>query len=344
MCTRPAKPPKRLKALAGAAFLAALAATTAQAGPVGQTWRVFPDPSAATRDYLGRAQVRAVVWYPAASGVAETDIAIGPPEARTFTGGKAAPEAPLARGGRKPLIVMSHGSGGTALQYGWLGAALARQGYVVVAVDHPGASGGERATDPGSLLWWRRADDITAALDAVLKDPTLGPRIDRRRIGMVGYSLGGATGLVLAGARPGLPAMQAACVTAKNAACGMLGELAPDMTKDRADRRIRAFSLIAPGLVPTLDLAPAARPPMLVLAGETDATVKPEDNAVAVSRALGAQLEMLGGVAHNDFLQLCTDLGRSRYADLCKEPNSQREGTHARASALMGAFFKGALR
>jgi predicted dienelactone hydrolase len=343
MCTRPAKPPKRLKALAGAVFFAALA-TTAQAGPVGQTWRVFPDPSAASRDYLGRAQVRAVVWYPAASGVAETDIAIGPPEARTFTGGKAAPEAPLARGGRRPLIVMSHGSGGTALQYGWLGAALAQQGYIVVAVDHPGASGGERATDPGTLLWWRRADDITAAIDAVLKDPILGPRIDRRRIGMVGYSLGGATGLVLAGARPSLAAMQAACVTARNAACGMLGEVAPDMTRDRADRRIRAFSLIAPGLVPTLDLAPSSRPPMLVLAGDADDTVKPADNAVVVARTLGAQLEVLGGVAHNDFLQLCTDLGRSRYADLCKEPNPQREATHAKAVGSIAAFFNASLR
>jgi predicted dienelactone hydrolase len=344
MCTRPAKRPKRLKLTIGAALVAALFASTAQAGPVGQTWRAFPDPSAASRDYLGRAQVRAVIWYPAASGVTETDIAIGPPEARTFAGGKAAPEAPLARGGRKPLIVMSHGSGGTALQYGWLADALARQGYVVVAVDHPGASGGERATDPGTLLWWRRADDISAALDAVLKDPILGPRIDRRRIGMVGYSLGGATGLVLAGARPSLAAMQAACVTARNAACGMLGEAAPDMAKDRADRRIRAFALIAPGLVPMLDLAPAARPPMLILAGDADETAKPADNAVAVSRALGAQLEILDGVAHNDFLQPCTDVGRSRYADLCREPNARREATHAKAAGMVGAFFNNRLR
>lgn len=332
--------------IAGAAVaaLASFVALSAVAGPVGQTWRTFPDPSAASRDYLGRAQVRAVVWYPAAGGAAERPIVIGPPGAETFSGGAAAPEAAPARGRRLPLIVMSHGAGGTALQYGWLGDALARRGYVVVAVDHPGASGGERATDAGNALWWRRADDVTAAIDATLADPVLGPRIDARRIGMVGYSLGGATGLLLAGARPSLPAITAACATIKNAACAMLGDVAGEIPKDRSERRIRAFALIAPGLIPLLDLASVGKTPSVTIAGDADAVAPAPANGALSAKAMDGRLEMLPGVGHNDFLQPCTDLGRTRYADLCQEPNAQRAATHARAMELIGGFFGERLR
>ncbi|KAG1486650.1 hypothetical protein G6F53_013920 [Rhizopus delemar] len=49
---------------------------------------------------------------------------------------------------------------------GWLGTALARAGYLVIAVDHPGNNGADPMTLPGSVLSWLRADDLRAALAA----------------------------------------------------------------------------------------------------------------------------------------------------------------------------------
>lgn len=350
MCTRPAKPRKPAPRIAlGAALTAALIfSSAAEAGPpatgkAGQTWRVFPDASAASRDYLGRAQVRAVVWYPAAAGVVEKPIAIGPPGAETFSGGLAAPEAAWAKGGKHPLIVMSHGSGGTALQYGWLGSELAKRGYVVIAVDHPGASGGERATDSGARDWYLRPNDISAAISGALADPVLSRRIDRKRIGLVGYSLGGATALQLAGVRLDLSALAASAGPDASYSDMMdrIRQMGPG-----GDGRIAAFALIAPAVLSALDLtAEIPSLPMLVVAGDADVTVKPDDNAARIARSVeGAQLQLLPGVTHNDFLQVCTAAGRARYADLCKEPDAQREATHARAAGLIAEFFEGALK
>ena len=311
-------------------------------GRVGQTWRVFPDASAASRDYLGRAQVRAVVWYPATAGVVEKPITIGPPGAETFSSGVAAPEAAWAKGGKHPLIVMSHGSGGTALQYGWLGSAPAKLGYVVIAIDHPGASGGERATDVGARDWFLRPNDITAAISGALADPILGKQVDSKRIGLVGYSLGGATALQLAGVRLNLSAL-AAGAGPDASYSDVMGRIR--QMGSGGDGRIAAYALIAPAVLPAFDLtADFPSPPMLVVAGDADVTVKPEDNAARIASSIeGVQLQLLPGVAHNDFLQVCTAAGRARYADLCKEPDAQREATHAKAATLIVDFFEGAL-
>ena len=53
--------------------------------------------------------------------------------------------APMRNGatpepGRHPLVLLSHGSGGNAANLAWLGAALAREGFVVVAPNHRGTT------------------------------------------------------------------------------------------------------------------------------------------------------------------------------------------------------------
>ena len=51
----------------------------------------------------------------------------------------------------------------------------------------------------------------SAALDAILADPSFGPRIDASRIGAAGFSIGGFSVLGLAGATVDMAQFQAAC-------------------------------------------------------------------------------------------------------------------------------------
>src|SRR5262252_9762291 len=127
---------------------AAAVAGAAQAGPVGERHLQASNPTAALRDAEHRTSVRVTVWYPAAEGSQEERLDLGPPGKPLFLVDAAAQGAPFADAKPRPVILFSHGFGGTARMMGWFGVPLARAGYVVVAVDHPGNNGADKMTVP----------------------------------------------------------------------------------------------------------------------------------------------------------------------------------------------------
>jgi predicted dienelactone hydrolase len=137
------------------------------------------------------------IWYPVEGGETaeppEHDLFIHPMELR----GAALAETDSVY----PLIVMSHGYRGDRRDRSWLAERLVREGYIVASVEHFGNS---RTTfDPLlTLRYWDRTRDVTYALDRVLELDFLKEKVDANRIGFAGYSLGGMTGLSLAGCNP----------------------------------------------------------------------------------------------------------------------------------------------
>jgi predicted dienelactone hydrolase len=122
---------------------------------VGAAQRAFvPDKPYSWRGAKTHALMTSV-WYPADTTSVEKPQWVGPPNAPLFAIGAAAPDARLAAG-RFPLIVLSHGTGGSALMMGWLGTALAAHGYIAAAVNHPGNNALEPYTPKGFSLWWER--------------------------------------------------------------------------------------------------------------------------------------------------------------------------------------------
>ena len=148
---------------------------------VGIATRAFTPPE--PYDWRG-AQTHALlttIWYPAAAASAEQPQWIGPPDVPLFSAGTAAPGATLAASPAKfPLILLSHGTGGTSLIMGWLGSALAAHGYIVAAPNHPGNNGTEAYTGLGFIVWWERARDLSVVLDKMLADGQFGSRIDAK--------------------------------------------------------------------------------------------------------------------------------------------------------------------
>lgn len=322
--------------------------------------------SAAVRDAQHRDSLRYTVWYPAPARSRETALTIGPPDAPLFDVGRAAMAAPVA-GERLPTLLLSHGNGGSARMMGWLGTALARAGYLVIAVDHPGNNGADEMTLPGSLLAWLRADDLHAALAAVKADPILGPHIDTQRLGVVGFSAGGYTALLAAGARPDLQRLLAFCrahpddgvcqpqqeaathtMEARLAAAASPA-LAPwiaEADRSRAIPGVRAVFLLAPAIVQAFapEQLSSLRQPVSILLGDADKVAPPASNGNAAQAMIpGATLTRLPDVGHYDFLSECTAPGRQRLAALCSTavPKAQ---THARTIDATERFFGDALR
>ena len=359
-----------MRAMAGLGFALILGACAPAVQPTsafdyaaGEIVEAYPRPGAALRDAQGRDSQRVTVWYPAAADTPETPRVIGPMEQPFFVSGQAADGAGFAAREPLPLIVISHGFGGSARQMAWLGTALARAGYVVAAVDHPGNNGTDDRTPLGALLYWERADDLHHALDALLGDPEWGPRIDHDRIGAIGYSMGGASVLIELGARPDPRALIAWCARSlRNQLCGdtisdgdfgtvdrrqtlrssaAVRSSVASEASDRNDERIDAAVLIAPALGPLLanDQLRRVDEPVLILQGERDQTTPADENASAfIERLPHGQLRRLDGTDHNAFLGLCTEAGRSRYAPLC-EADATRPDTHSAAIAAITTFF-----
>jgi predicted dienelactone hydrolase len=349
-----------LKLLLSAAGL--LCATAAHAGPVGELHRVVPDDKAALRDAEHSANLRVTVWYPAAADSIETPLPAGPPgQPPMFDLGRAAPDAAFAAdSGRRPVILLSHGFGGTARIMGWFGIVMARNGYLVLAVDHPGNNAVDRKTVAGAALWWNRADDLRIALDAMERDPAIGPHLDRTRVAAAGFSAGGFTTLVLAGARVDRAHFMAFCAThPTDGVCLPQREFAvsdQDAARtlqepavaaevahagdDHAIPDLRAAFAMAPALVQALDPQSLMRmhTPIKIVLGDADTVAPPGTNGLIAAAAIpNAELERFPSVGHYDFVAPCTPAGQVA-VPTCKVAVPQPE-THDRAIAAALAFF-----
>ncbi len=119
---------------------------------------------------------------------------------------------PKTGDGPFPVIVFSHGLGGSCEGYQFQGERWASHGYVSVHIQHPGSDSAvlqgaqplqamrRAAADPRNAI--DRPLDVKFALDQVTKLDDDGPlrhRLDLRHIGLAGHSFGGYTTLAVAG-------------------------------------------------------------------------------------------------------------------------------------------------
>lgn len=347
--------------LAGIGILAILTVGNAHAAPVGETHRVTSDPTASLRDAEHRPEFRITIWYPAAPGTMERDVAIGPPGKALREVGSDAPDAAFAPDGdRRPVILLSHGYGGTARIMGWFGIAMARDGYIVVAVDHPGNNGIDKMTVAGAVLWWDRAEDLRAALKAAEQDQSIGPHMDLSRVGIAGFSAGGFTALVAAGARVEPAHFTQFCLTnPDDGVCRPQREFAftpqdsADLFKrpeiqaeaanasaDHAIPQVRAAFAMAPALVQALEPASLERmhTPVEIILGDADTVAPPITNGLVAAKMIpNVSLIRLPSVGHYDFLASCTESGRA-IVPPCKISVPQID-THRQAIEAAEAFF-----
>jgi predicted dienelactone hydrolase len=102
-----------------------------------------------------------------------------------------------------PVVLFSHGLGGSRAGYAYLGRHWALRGYVAVFLEHRGSDASARRA-PGVQNFLLRMKDVPAVLDQLErwnKSPghALAGMLDLSRIGMSGHSLGASTTEAMSG-------------------------------------------------------------------------------------------------------------------------------------------------
>jgi predicted dienelactone hydrolase len=250
-----------------------------------------------------------------------------------------------------PLVVISHGHGGSYAGHLDTATALANAGFVVAALSHNGDSW----RDPGNpKAVWERPRQLKLLIDYMLGAWGDHGRIDANRVGAFGFSAGGFTVLVAAGGEPDLGTIADHCKAHPAfEVCQIVGEhpsprLEPDIVWTH-DPRIKAVVAAAPALGFAFDrkALAAVRQPLQLWRGEDDQVLPHPYYAEAVRLALPEPPEMHveADAGHYDFLPPCSAKLAARLPAICtSKPGFGRAAFHDRFDHDVVAFFARTLR
>src|SRR5262249_38828568 len=142
------------------------------------------------------------IWYPSAASASLQPLGLFQQTV--------APKGALS-GDRLPLVLISHGVGGSLASHYDTALALAQAGFVVAAVTHTGDNSQDQSYVGNRRDLIDRPRQIRRVLDFILGTWPEHSRLDPTRIGIFGFSLGGFTALVTIGGIPDLSRIPQFC-------------------------------------------------------------------------------------------------------------------------------------
>jgi predicted dienelactone hydrolase len=301
----------------------------------------FPDMSKGN-------QVKCAIWYPTLA--AEAEFAEGPWKFHVAFG-------PASEGNQHPLVVISHGTASSWREHHDTAEFLARRGFVVVALSHPGDSYDYEQKDFGGLASAvHRPRDVSRLLDGLLESPRYAPLIDANRIGVFGFSIGGYTAFVLAGGRPDFqkiathPSDDPPSIYFGGSEEDRLEEAQSLLraTRPSADPRVHAIFVMAPALGFLFDAASLknVRVPVRLYRAEHDQILHHPYDGETYRRMLPVAPEtvVVAGAGHYVFLAPPPAMLATTLPDVFRDEGTfDRRAFHERLNAEAEAFFKATL-
>ncbi len=289
----------------------------------------------------GDPEINAIVWSPCTR--APVTVRLGP---YVISGTKNCAVA----GDALPLVVISHGQGGSYLSHHDTATALANAGFVVVSLSHPGDSFGDDAAAQQLRIFESRPRDVSRVISFMLSNWPHHQQLDPGAIGVFGFSRGGYTALALAGATPSVAtSAERFCHPWWSFIVSLCRQLDADdaQVSPRADPRVHAVVVVDP-----LNLFDAAgvrkvRVPVQLWASETggDGVALDHVEAVRVALAQPPEYRIAKGAGHFAYLAPCPPEFEKSEPGLCTDPDGfNREHWHQTMNAAVVTFFRRHLR
>jgi predicted dienelactone hydrolase len=288
------------------------------------------------------------IWYPTTDTLKQSDKTFSPfMRVATVRDGKL-PTAKL------PLILISHGTGGSRLSLEWLADALVQKGFIVAAVDHWGNTYDHKI--PLEFLKpWERPQDISFVISSLLAQIDTKDVIDTDKIGMAGFSFGGYTAIALAGGHFDFMALLNYYKTIGRQQLNLpefpgLAKYLDDSTLLAGaknpprlyDKRIKAFFSISPatglGFVSDRDITA----PVYIVGSQSDSIAPVKTNALRYHQLIKRSQYYLnpGKTGHYVMLQeAIEEVKKEAPTYFTDDPSVSRHQVHLKVDSLAVGFF-----
>jgi predicted dienelactone hydrolase len=275
------------------------------------------------------------VWYP--SDDKPSPVTFGPFTVLAAQEGK-------IDGNGLPLVVLSHGRGGSFVVHHDTAEHLADAGFVVASLDHPGDTTLDKSRFYDLSIYMQRPLDVKRVIDYLTGASSLATTIDSNRIGIYGFSRGGYTALVDIGANPDFALGLPLCEGRTDKVCDQIRAQEYPKEPLTHDRRIKAAVVADPLSVffTAEGLAGVTIPVQLWGSEKGGDGVKPE-TMEAVNTALKAPhtFTRVEHAQHFSFLTVCPPKIAEQEPVICKDPPGlDRAQFHAQFNEALVKFFR----
>lgn len=241
-----------------------------------------------------------------------------------------------------PLVVVSHGAGGSALGHHDTAAALADAGHVVAAINHPGDNFQDVSRQGHLSAFATRPVDMRRLTDYMLGAWPQRAQLDAGKVGFFGYSRGGYTGLVAIGAKPDWALRPDLCPPlSMRPLCGEIRRNEIPATP-AADARIRAAVIVDPlSVFDAKGLGQVGVPVQLWASALGGDGVTPQSvEMVRQGLPRAPDWHVAAHAGHYAFLAPCSPALAEAAPEICRDaPGFDRVAFHLGFNAKVVAFF-----
>jgi predicted dienelactone hydrolase len=258
-------------------------------------------------------------------------------------------------GTRLPVVLISHGTAGSAGSHFDTALALADVGFAVVALSHTGDNYMDQSYAGNRKNLTDRPRQVSVVLTYMLTTWAQRNRLDAARVGMFGFSLGGFTTLVEIGGIPNMSRMRELCATRPTAPeCLFIKQRNGDQLSPQTltpawthDRRVRAAVLAAPAV--SYLFGPGSlknvKVPIQLWRASNDTQAPDAWNTALIRKELPEASEhIVNRAGHYAFLPPCGEALAKQVPQICiDDPSFDREAFHRQFNKEVVAFFQKAL-
>lgn len=235
-------------------------------------------------------------------------------------------------GDQLPLVVLSHGNGGTPWAYRDLAKHLAQSGFIVALPEHRGNSRNDNSLAGTAANLENRPRHISLVIDAAFADPILKSHLAPAHVGVMGHSIGSYTALAVAGGQPWAASHES-----------LDGE--PHPVEVTPDQRVRALVLLMPATFWFISGSLSeVQIPILMRTGEKD-EITPATHAATVLRGVSdpslVEHKVIPGAGHFSIMsKFPPELARSDFPPSQDPAGFSREELQPTLFADIVEFFK----